>query len=296
MEAISLIAGIIAIIVGLLGIFKTIIDLKKEVAEDKSLSSLLGNRRFLAASVIALGGAILVVIALSWVSSQIPFTLTAQIWDVQLDEKNSIIASSSFTGTTNSGIPDNSLKEMGAWIISQLTKRHYDLNATGVQLHIHVPANLGKDKIVVQTKPEIPLQVYFDRTEAGHKSRLPLDQEALSTLGKDYWMEVDAPGYDRWTRHFNWSEGLDQNIKLDSIPISIGIEEFDGSNNSAAAWLVNYLSSYPKLKIKDPNALQILRAEIEKEKEFFSTNPTAQESLRTTLGVDLIISGKYEKG
>jgi hypothetical protein len=253
----------------------------------------LSNRRFLVASAVVLIGLILVVIAFSWASSLTPFTLTAQIWDVQQDEKHAIIASNQFTGVTSNGIPENTLQQMGTWIIGQIKVR-YDLNTTSIQLHVHVPADLSKDKLLIQTNPKLPVQTYFSVVEANSKSRVPLDQEALSTLGRDFWLEANAPGYTTWSKHLNWSEDLDQDFILDPIPVSVGVEDFDGNSNSAAMWLTNYLSSYPRLEIKDPKTLEVLRGKIEKEKELLARNPMVQSSIRDSLGVDLVISGKYE--
>jgi len=314
MDANGLIVGIIGIVAGLLGIIKSIIEIRKQLREDKSLSSLFATRRFRVALGLAILGIALILGVIIWDSYNKDFNLKVQVWDVEMDSKNRIIASNEFKGSTSNGIPESTLEDVAQWLVGVLS-----LNLTDVKLHVHVPVDWERDKLQIQTTPNTDFKVHYwviRRSESGvlgkdrypiiTESNEPIDESALPYLGSDFYLEVSLPGYYPFYNRINRSEGLDVNTTLKPVPISIGIEEFQGTSNSIAIWLENYLSDNPRIHVKGPDALKELEAKIEEERKSFYTPPgngldvqqmaqvPTEIGLRTILGVDVIISGRYE--
>jgi len=221
--------------------------------------------------------------------------LTVQIWDVVLDEKHAVIASQQFSGPATNGLPAETLQTVGNWITEQLRGR-YNLDATLLQGHVYIPADLSKEELDIKTTPPGSVQVYFWVVEGEGKSRVSLavDQKALATIGKDFFLEISRPGYQAWMKQVTWNKALDEDFTLEPFPLGIGVEEFTGEKN-VGLWLANYLMSNPRFLIKDPSTLQNLKERIAEEKAAIARNPQIQLQYRTSLGVDVIISGHYEK-
>jgi len=220
--------------------------------------------------------------------------LTVQIWDVVLDEKHAVIASQQFSGPATNGPSEETLQTVGDWLTEQLRGR-YNLDATLLQGHVYVPANLSKEEVTVETTPTVPMQLYFWVVEEGGKSRVSLKQkQALADLGKDFFLEISLAGYGTWGKQVTWNKAVDEDFTLEPLPLGIGVEEFTGEKN-VGLWLANYLSSNPRFLIKDPSTLQNLKERIAAEKAAIARNPQLQLEYRTSLGVDVIISGHYAK-
>jgi hypothetical protein len=222
------------------------------------------------------------------------YLLTVQIWDVVLDEKHAVIASQQFSGPATNGLSEEILQAVGNWITEQL-KGKYSLDATLVQGHVYVPANLSKEELAVKTTPTVPIQLYFWVVEEGEKSRASLQQkQALANLGKDFFLEVSLSGYGTWMKRVTWNKELDEDFTLEPLPLGIGVEEFTGEKN-VGLWLANYLTSNPRFLVKDPSTLKALQEKIAEDEAAIARNPQIQLEYRTSLGVDVIISGHYEK-
>jgi hypothetical protein len=310
MDVISLVAGIIGIIAGLLGLFKISLEIRKQLQEDKSLSELVSTRRFRIALAIAIIGFALLIVAAWWATMQAPFVLTVEIRDVELDSAaaGKLIAINQFKGSVGNSIPNETLQQVGSWVIEQIEQR-YPHNKDGIEVQVHVPADLNRENLEIKTNPTVPLKKYFWIVEhdqnssiSASKARIPMDkisesEESLKNLDKDFYIEITSPGYESETTHVNWSEGQDKNITLRPISLKIGIDEFKGDNGSVVAWLKGYLLSNSRLslEIKDPSTLKELREKIEENRAFIAAHPNIQSNFRTSLGIDLIISGNYEK-
>jgi len=205
-----------------------------------------------------------------------------------------VIASQQFSGPATNGPSEETLQTVGDWLTEQLRGR-YNLDATLLQGHVYVPANLSKEEVTVETTPTVPIQLYFWVVEEGGKSRVSLKQkQALANLGKDFFLEISLSGYGTWGKQVTWNKAVDEDFTLEPLPLGIGVEEFTGEKN-VGLWLANYLSSNPRFLIKDPSTLQNLKERIAAEKAAIARNPQLQLEYRTSLGVDVIISGHYAK-
>jgi hypothetical protein len=222
-----------------------------------------------------------------------PPVLTVQIWDIVQDRQNTIVASGRFNGSG----ADETLQQVGRWVTEQITQK-YDLAASPIHVHIYVPADLSKEKLNIQMVPPIPYHLYFSVVQGGFKSREPVaieGDQAIANLKQDFDLEINPVGYTIETVHVTWGQPLDKNLTLEPRQVGIAIEEFTGERNSVATRLVNYLTTNTPFAIKDPSALKQLRDQIATEQAFIAANPAAQISIRTSLGVDLIITGTLEK-
>ena len=229
-------------------------------------------------------------------SSPSQSVLTVHIWDVQQDQKHSIITSQSFEIPADISIADETLKEVGHWVTEQIEKE-YGLVDIDVQVQVYIPADLSQENLDIQMTPQGSYGVYYSYVldERGKIRVHYIDKNSLKNLGKDFSLHIKRPGYSTETLTVKWGNMLYKNFTLQPKKVSIGIEEFTGENNSVATWLMNYLIQNPRFTIKDPSTLDRLREEIEEEKFFIAENPSIQEDIITSLGVDLIISGHYEK-
>jgi hypothetical protein len=222
------------------------------------------------------------------------FALTAQIWDIDQDEKHAIVASQQFNGSLSSNhLVTETVKQVGDWVIEQIGQR-YELSSSEIQLHVHIPADLNTENMDIQVTPPGPFKEYVYSVEQGNKSRIPLDQQALAQYGKDLMLEISRPGYDFKIIPVKWGEALDEDYLLKPSKVRIGIEEFAGEKNLIAIGLMDYLAKNSRLLITDPHSLKALQDKIAQEKEAIARNPWIQEPIRTVLGMDFIISGGLE--
>ena len=285
----------IALISGLLALAKGLLELFKEFHASKSVLS----RRFFIWTTFALIGVAVLIGATWWLTaSPSQSVLTVQIWSVQQDQKHAIVFSQRFENPDDISLTDETLKEVGYWITEQIEK-NYDFRDTDVQVHVYIPADLSQENLDIQMTPQGPYNVYYYIVDVdkGQKGRIniPIDRNTLKNLGKDFYLEIQRPGYYTETLSVKWGNILDKNFSLQPTTVSIGIEEFTGENNSVATWLSNYFIQNPHFTIKDPSTLNHLREIIEEDEALFAENPMIQVPIRTSLGVDWIISGHYEK-
>ena len=179
MDVYSLIGGIIGIVVGIVGIIKGIIEIRKQLQEDKNLSSLFVTRKFRVALGLLLIGIVFVIGVGVWNSNNKEykeFDVIVQVWDVEMNLKNKIIASNEFKGTTNNDLPKSTIEDISQWLTETLLKRY---NLSDVKLYVHVPVDWEKDKLQINTTPDSDFKVYYwiiyksERRVLG-KDRIPL--------------------------------------------------------------------------------------------------------------------------
>jgi hypothetical protein len=222
-----------------------------------------------------------------------PSILTVQIWDVVKDQKNKLVVAKQF----NISGSDETLQQVGQWVVEQITQV-YNLTASSIRVHIYVPADLSNENLNIQMLPPIPYQIYFSVVAGPGKSRIPVanqGDQALARINQDFDLEITPIGYTIQTIHVTWGQPLDEDLVLESRPVAIAVEEFTGGQNSYATRVANYLTTNPRFAIKDPGALNQLRQQIATEQAYIAANPVSQTSIRTSLGVDLIVIGALEK-
>ena len=280
-----------------IGVAATVIGLAKgglEVWEKYRSNRESLPRRFWLWAVLAFAGMFLAS-GVWWWHARPHQTLTVQIWDVELDQKHGIVASQRFTA--RGALREETLRQVGPWIVSLLEGRGQltagDAPAT-VGVHVQVPADLSADRLRIEMDPPGPYQTYFWVVEDGSKSRVPLDNEALARFEKDFELEIVRPGYGSTSIPIAWGEALDERFEMEPVRLGIGFEAFGGDENGVATRLADELSGDPRLLVRDSATLQALRERIEQEAELMGRNPMIQMGIRTSLGVDLIVTGHYE--
>lgn len=282
---------ILVLISGLLALAKGLLELFKEFHASKTVLS----RRFFIWTTFALIG-VTVLIVTTWLLTASPSqsVLTVEIWDVQQDQKHALVALQRFENPADVSLTDESIKEVGHWVTEQIEKK-YGLEDINVQVQVYIPADLNQENPDIKMTPQGSYEVYFYMVHEGRKVRTPIEKNTLKYLGKDFFLEIKRPGYSPEILTVRWGNVLDKNFTLQPIKVSIGIEEFTGESNSVATRLMDYLIDNPQFTIKDPSTLNRLREEIEEEQAILAEYPWIQESIISSLGVDLIISGQYEK-
>jgi hypothetical protein len=216
--------------------------------------------------------------------------VTVQLWDVGHDAPRAIFASRQFAGAPR----ERSLEEAGAWVTQEIGRRH-DLSLPSIKAHVRVPKDLSQDEVQIEMSPPGLFHAYVHAIQGGHKSRIPLDSAFLASWGKDFHLEIQRPGYEAKILRVAWNQELGESFVLEPKPVAIGIKEFDGDSNAIATGLSNYLANNRRFSIKDPVALKALQEELQKERQLIAANPAAQIAIRTSLGLDVIITGRYAK-
>jgi hypothetical protein len=223
-----------------------------------------------------------------------PYHLAVQIWDVEADEKHQIIAAREFTATSPGWTSSDALRGAGAWISDHLS-RTSGLQIEPVRGRLRVPADLQNERIAVEMNPAGAHQLYLYLVEATGKARVDLDPQTVASMGKDFYIELHRPGYQTLVEKVTWGQALDTEFSLAPKKVAVGIDGFTGAGNGIAVLLATLLSSDDRLAIKDPATLETLRQRIREEKEVLAANPMAQMGIRTSLGVDYIITGYYDE-
>ncbi|MDR7486489.1 MAG: hypothetical protein QN187_14315 [Armatimonadota bacterium] len=227
-------------------------------------------------------------------TTRTPVVVTVQIWDVEHDEKHAVIASQRFIGRAGGSLSEETRQSIVRWVGDQIEKR-YDLNAPSLQVRVRVPADPRRDKVEVEATPPGPVDAYFSVTGSGGKARVRLDEQALAALGRDFDLEISRPGYTTRVVRVTWGQALDVTLTLEPRAVGVGVQESGGEKNTLATWLADVLAAERRIAVKDPQTLEALRARIERERAGIARNPAMQVSIPTSLGIDLIVTGTYEK-
>lgn len=291
MEEFLKIAGlVIAVIAGPMGLFKIILEIRKQYREDRSLSTLLAKRQIRIAIALTLIG-FAVLFGLIWLSIRRTETrLIVQLWDVEQGAKHAIVASRQFTKISGHILSNDELQQLGSWLVEQVGQR-YDLNAEELQLRVDVTGNLNSERLKVEVTPSGPYQMYFWIVNGG-KSRVPFNEQAAFQLGKDFDLEISRPGYESKVIRVKWGRNLRRTFTVQPLPIRIAIEEFERERDSIASQLMDFLTSNSRFSITDPGTLKMLKEEIAKNKALLAESPGLQQGYQTSLGIDLIVSGR----
>ena len=218
--------------------------------------------------------------------------LTVQIWDVVDDQKDSLVASEQFSASD----PETVLSQAGHWIVERISE-HYGLSAPEVRMHVDIPADLATGQVNLQSAPTVPYQIYIVDTQGGSKVRLPAGNTTSPALGSmqgDFKLEISVVGYSDQTLPVTPGQRLQRDLILEPEPVALAFEDFSGADNSYATQIANYIATNQRFSIKQPDALKVLRDKIATEQAYMAANPMVQNSVRTSLGVDLIISGSLQ--
>jgi hypothetical protein len=316
---------LVALMSGVVALAKGLLDLVKEFQTNGPVvAALIARRRFwIATGVVLLGTTVLVAGVLRYnkhatptppgatgdtsasgsavdspaipkpiPSPQLGATTTAQIWKVEGDRKSRLLASKEFAVPAGSG---NTVEQIGRWLTGEIGLQ-YDLKPPEVRVHVEIPSERSSGTLNMQMTPPGAYELYVSAVEGGQKSRIPLVDRGLANLPPSFFLEINRPGYKPANLQVPAQQAVAKDFILMPEPIAIGVDAFAGEPNTEATRITNYLVANPRFSIKDPESLKALRQEITDGKVFFAKNPAAQVSVRTSLGVDLIIDGTYAKG
>lgn len=263
--------------------------LVRRIAKAIGGRSVFRRRAMIASAVVLFAGALTYLVAPRITNFGEP-QITVQLWDVEQDRQGAVFASRQFAGAPR----EKSLEEIGEWVAKEIGRRHA-LGLPNVKGRVHVPKDLSRDHVQIEMTPTGLFQAYISAVQGGRKSRIPLDSAFLAEWGRNFHLEIQRPGYQAKVVRVRWGEELDENFVLEPKPVAIGIRGFEGDANAIATSLSNRLASNRRFLIKDPAALQALQEELKKERELIAANPAAQVAIRTSLGLDVIVTGRYEK-
>lgn len=215
--------------------------------------------------------------------------VTVQLWNVEGDSQGAIFASRQFERAARPR-----MQQIAAWVTEEIG-RSYDLKLPNVQAHVRVPKDLRREEVQIEMTPPGAFRAYIQAVRGGQKSRIVLNSDFLASWEKDFHLEIQRPGYEPKIVPVVWNQEAATTLELQPKPVAIGIREFDGEPNSVATALSHHLAANPRFSIKDPAALKALHEELKKERELIAAHPAAQMAIRTSLGLDIIITGRQAK-
>lgn len=291
------IGQLVALLTAVVALAKGALDLLKEYQANKAtLSNLVRRRRFwVATALVLVGFGALFVVAKVRISPtktpQVLVTVTVQIWSVVEDHKHQLVHSKGFAGGTDGVVTGQTARDIARWIKNSITPSGD--STTSVTIHLHVPPDLSTDRLSIDAQPPGTVRTYFWVAGGNSKARLPLDEAALATLGRDFRLEIGRPGYETKAILVTWHQEVDTKFTLAPQQISVGIEEFAGRDNALAVEIADSLAIYPRISVKTPDKLAVLRDTIAAEQALIATHPAVQVGLRSNLGLDFLVSGSY---
>jgi hypothetical protein len=220
-----------------------------------------------------------------------PLALHASIWKVELDSKGTQLATKEFSAGSRD-VSAESLKEFAKWVSDELelTGRK---GAPKVHLKAQIPADLKREKPIIQRIPDGKMDVLLWDARGTAKGRAPLTWEALKDMQTPFQLEVRIPGSESTVIEATPGTALKKEMDLEPLKVRIGVERFSGLGDGITERVCNELSANPLITIVDPNMLDAVHKEIEAQKEEIRLHPGAQMGVRS-LGIDYIISGSVQ--
>jgi hypothetical protein len=213
-----------------------------------------------------------------------------QLHQVVRDDKGPLLASRRFTVQNAAMLPADTVTEAARWIASELAAR-FPLDRPPTTVTLRVPADPGRERIRVDGA-QAAVEVYL--VEAGRKLRVPATPELLGTLQRDFDLEVVVPGAGSRVIRVVRGRAVEQSFTIGPATLPVGIEDF-GGDPTVAVRLTDALSADRRLLIRPPSALAQLRREIAENQALLARNPMVQMSLRSQLGIDVLVSGQLEE-
>ena len=101
------------------------------------------------------------------------FRLTVELSEVVNDARGRQIEAHRFTGPAAGEAPDATLDEAAAWLATRLGQI-YELDRPQATFRVRVPADPGREPVVVERIGEAPVDIELYLVEGGAKARMPL--------------------------------------------------------------------------------------------------------------------------
>ena len=220
------------------------------------------------------------------------FRLAVQVHEVTNDAKGRQFEARQITGAASGETPEPVVADVARWITERLGQI-YELDRPRATFRLRVPADPSRDPLTIDKTGEAAVDVLLYIVQSGVKARVPADPTVLAAMRRDFDLEINVPGYASTVRRITWGQAFDETVSLEPRPVQIGIEEFPG-DPALGARLAEMLGRNPRLHIKPPDTLATLRRQIEADMALLARNPGVQVALRRSLGLDVLISGRYD--
>lgn len=220
------------------------------------------------------------------------FRLAVQVHEVKSDTKGRQLEARQITGPATGETPDTAVADVSTWLSERL-RQIYELDRPHAAFRLRVPTDPSRELLTIERTSEAAVDVTVYVVQSGVKVRAKPDQVVLGAIRRDFDLEITAPGYAGTVRRITWGEAVDETLTLAPAPLRIGIEEFPG-DPAFGTRLAAALARDPRVHIKDPATLTALRRELEAKMALIVANPGVQMSLRETLGLDVLVSGRYD--
>lgn len=217
-----------------------------------------------------------------------PTQMAIELWRVEGDRATEMLASGTFSKGAG-------LDQVEAWLVKEL-KAVAPEDKTPIKVKLHVPADLKSEDIQFSTEPQVELETYINVASGGSKSRtrIPLTRKFLGEREGEFTIEFTKVGYRSVPVKINPGEEKNKSFSLKPKKITVAVERFKNGKQNTAERLSRKLAKYRQLKVTKPDALETLRREIAHANEMGAGNIAIQSAMRSSLGVDFIISGAVE--
>jgi pimeloyl-ACP methyl ester carboxylesterase len=220
------------------------------------------------------------------------FRLAVQVYEVKSDAKGRQLEAREKTGPAAGEAPEATVAEIAGWLGERL-RQMYELDRPHATVRLRVPADPATAPVTIDRTSEAAADVAVYVVQSGTKVRVKPDQFVLGALRRDFDLEITAPGYAGTVRRITWGQTVDETFSLAPAPLRIGVEEFPG-DPALGGRLAAVLARHPRIHVKDPATLATLRTELEAKMALIVANPGVQMSLRDSLGLDVLVSGRYD--
>lgn len=215
--------------------------------------------------------------------------LTASLWNVELDSKGSLMATTEVPAAVWQLGERAALDSVVAFIAGRLGVADSAM-PSAAEVRVRIPAELQRGAPSIERVPSGVVEALLWETSEGDKLRTPLSASALRNVSGDYHLEIRAPGYGAVVLSGRAGQALDTALVIESSPVSIGLEEFAGEGAGIAERLAQRLGGHGRFRVVSPSMLEAVRREVEAHNRRIRENPMVQLPLRE-LGVDYILSG-----
>jgi pimeloyl-ACP methyl ester carboxylesterase len=220
------------------------------------------------------------------------FRLAVRLHEVKSDTKGRQLEARQITGPAASETPDAVVADVSGWLVERL-QQIYELDRPHATVRLRVPADPSRDPVTIANTSEAAVDVAVYVVQSGVKALSKPDPSVLGAIGRDFDLQITAPGYAGTVRRIAWGQAVDETVSLAPAPLRIGVEEFPG-DPALGARVAASLARHQRIHIKDPATLAALRKELDAKMALIAANPGVQMSLRDSLGLDVLVSGRYD--
>jgi hypothetical protein len=253
-----------------------------------------GRRRGLLIGVVAVALVVGGFGILWWFSLEVSHRVDLQIWNVEGEDKGSLVGSHSFSGAARGPMPGALIAQAGTWIAETLALGE---SRGEVSVQVSVPANLETGEVSLRPSPPLALEthLYIIRDTGKVRVRSDLNRESLAMLDGEFVIELSAVGYSSVPVRARTGQPVEKTVRLRPIRVKLAVEAVSGPKNDIARSLTAVLSEHGRIEVFGPQALERLREEIAESRAAIGVNRTAQMAIRDSLGVDYIVVGVYAR-